>query len=1769
MMDIPGYKLLGLFQMTSSSLLFQALREADAVPVIVKTPRNEHLGPRERARYQREYDVLQRLRGTPGVLAARGCEVLRERPVLLLEDVGGKALSEQLGQPLELADFFSIAIPLAATLAEMHRRGVIHKDIKPANILRSPGGEVWLIDFGLASLRQVEHVEGSTVSLVEGTLPYMSPEQSGRINRVVDYRTDFYSLGVTLYQLLTGRLPFRGKDPLEWLHAHISQTPVSPSQWLSTIPAMLSAVVLKLLAKAADERYQSAEGLKADLERCQEALRRGESEDFPLGLQDFPARFQLPQQLYGREAEVRTLLGAFENVVRDGRPGWVLVRGFSGIGKSSIVQELHRPVLERRGFFLRGKFNALQRDVPYDTLAQATRALVQQVLAGSDEEVAAWRQRLAEAFEGNGQVLVDVVPQLEMVVGKQPAAPQLPPAETRNRFNRLFQRFLGVFASSGRPLVLFLDDLQWADFASLQLLKFLVTHPDTPPLLLIGAYRDNEVGTSHPLALVLEEARKEGARFSDLQLGPLSPGQTRQLVADALSGAGQEVLEPLSELLQARTGGNPFFLLQFLQTLYQDGLVERVPRGGWLWNADAVRAMAYADNVVDFMAGRLRKLPAPAQRLLCLAACVGNTFPLEKLALLTRQDASEVELGLEPALQEELVMQSGTQHYRFLHDRIQQAAYAMLAEPERKAIHLEIGRLLWGRLSPGELRERLFDVVGQLNAGVELMGDEEERTRLARLNAEAGFRAQSSTAHRSAIGYFAMALRLMSGGLWETAPELAFKLRLGQASSELMCGNGPEARRIVAELRARPLAHQELAAVYRLESNILLIANQPEAAAVCLLECLERFGLRIPARPTWDEVNAARQEVESLLGDRSIEGLVELPRLTDPEVKTVMGLLGALFAPAFFTSETLLALHLCHMVALTLRHGSTDESASAYVWYGFVTSCLFKDPHRGYAFGRLACEFVERNDISAYRARVLFTQAHVSLWVRPLREAKELYQKAFQQALLSGDLQIAGYCCIFIAWLQLSMGAELAEVEREAVTHAEFARRAGFRDASNITGLLGAFSRQMRGLTESFGTLNGEGFREEVIEGLLLTGMAPLKCSYPVIKTRSRFMAGAYEEARQAADKAQGMLWAVLGRIQLLDHHLYRALTLAACCRDAAPPLREQYLKDIQQHRRQLEEWATSCPETFRAAERMVAAELHRLHGRLELALRGYEEAIDAAREHGLIHNVAVASELASRFWKEAGIPLIALAYARQARDAYLQWGAEGKVRHLDEQWPDISRLVLSGQGTTSYDTGSKLLDALSLVKAQQALSSEMDLERLVGTLMRVAMENAGAQRGALLLLQGETLAVAAQVESSEDEVRAVSLEQASWRLPWALITYVRRTGEHVLIEDTSQPHAFSSGPDGISSQAGSVLCLPLNRGEAFYGVLYLENALTAEAFNPSRITLLQHLASQASISMENARLYSEVRQAETALRQANEELESRVEERTRELKLAQANLVETARMVGKAEVASSVLHDVGNALTSLVVDSDALRRTVEASRMGRVEQVVDLMAQHRDDLAGFFTKDPRGLQLFTYLAGLAGELTQERVSLQQGMEDLAKNVDRVRTIIQMQQAYAKATLLVEECDLAEVLEEVLRLQAGVLHKWSVRVKKELAPLPRMKVDRHRLLQILLNLISNARQAMEQVIPGERQLHIRLYAEGEWVFFQVIDNGRGIAPEVHGRLFTQGFTTRKEGHGIGLHSSALAAQLMGGKLTLESEGLGLGATATFKFPSTGADSKVA
>ncbi|WP_395815244.1 AAA family ATPase [Archangium minus] len=1453
------------------------------------------------------------------------------------------------------------------------------------------------------------------------------------------------------------------------------------------------------------------------------------------GAQDTRSPFQLPQRLYGRDTHVATLQRGFERVAQGGRSELILVRGYSGIGKSSVVHALREPVVRRQGFFLSGKAEQFQRDIPYATLAQSLIGLMQQLLEVPEEQSARWRERLRDALGEQGQVLVEVAPQLERFVGRQPAVPELPANEAQRRLHRLSQKVLGVFATPEHPLVLFLDDLQWADLASLKLLQFLLPHPETPPLLLIGAYRDNEVSPSHPLAMMLTELRKEGVRMTELQLEPLSREHIQQLVADSLVGAGETMVGTLAALAHEKTGGNPFFLTQFMLTLHHDGLLTRTSEGGWRWDAAGVRAKDYSDNVVDFMVSRLRQLPVRTQHLLQLAACMGNVFSRQLLVIISGAEPSKVESGLEEAIREGMLVRAGPGQCRFLHDRIQQAAHELIPAQERKAVHLRIGRMMLASLSPEEVREKLFDVVGQLNAAAELLGDAGERHRIARLNAEAGWKARASTAFRSAADFFAIAFTLIPGDPWETDPELAFKLQLDRAHSEFMSGNAAEARRLVETLRPRARTRVEMAAVYRLASDILLAANELLDARTCLLEGLAQLGMPMPPQPSREEMVAAHEEVWTLMGGRSIESLIELPLMTDPDMKAVMELLSSLFTPAIYTDQNLLILHLCKMVSLSLRHGNCEASVHGYGWYGLMLGSAFKRYQEGHAFNELAYALVERHAFSSARGRALFSLELTSYWVRPIAQSLEHVRDGFLHALRSGDYQVAGYCSNHIVTDRLVLGHPLEEVYQESIARLDFARRADFPSVQDVIHHVQRYVQQLRGLSRSFDTLSGDDFEEEAFEASL-TPENMSRCWYWLIKMQSRFMCGAYAQALEAGNRAAESISTSLGHIQLLSFHLYRALSLAACYPTATPEEKPQYLESIQQHHQQLAEWAENCPENFYAPERLVAAELARLTGRMEDALRAYEESVHSANAHGFIQNVGLGCELAARFWRERQVPTFSDAYARYAREYYLKWGALGKVRHLDEQWPHLIPL------TTPQDP--RPLEE----SVQQALAGELDLERLTATLVRVAAENAGAQHGALLLAQGDKLMVAALLGTREEE------------LPWNLLSYVRRTREHVLIADASLPHSFTSDACFESGRIRSVLSLPLMHQKELRGVLYLENTVSPHAFTPARLSQVGQLASQAATFLENARRHTEVQHAEATLRRANAELTQRLEEHEWELKQAQARLADSTRTSNVSELTANVLHNLGNVLTSAILNAQILRDKVDTSRMARLKQLTILLEEHRDDLAGFLTQEPRGPQLVRYLFSLADELLNEHASLKESAGKLKEQIDHMRAILQTQQAYARHSLLPEECEVSQLVEDALNIQLPALQRYGITVTRELRARPKARLDKHRVLQILINLITNARNAMIDVAEAQRHLRVRLDAEGSTARIQVMDSGKGIAAEHRERLFSQGFTTRSDGQGLGLYSSALTAKSLGGRLTLDSEGPGKGATATLELP---------
>jgi predicted ATPase len=893
-------------------------------------------------RMAHEYALKDELEGGSMV---RPVALVREhgRTMLLLEDPGGGPLARLLGQPMEMGRFLGLATGLSAALRQVHGRGLIHKDIKPGNVLvDSATGRVWLTGFGIAARLPRERQSPEPPELVAGTLAYMAPEQTGRMNRSIDSRSDLYSLGVTLYEMLTGVLPFVASDPMELVHCHIARPPLPLEERLKDVPVPVSAIVSKLLAKTAEERYQTAAGLEHDLRRCLTAWETQHGIDaFPLGQQDTPGRLLIPEKLYGREREIETLLAAFDRVVTTGRPELVLVSGYSGIGKSAVVNELHKALVPPRGLFASGKFDQYKRDIPYATLAQAFQSLIRPLLGKSDAELAGWREALREALGPNGRLMIDVVPELKLLIGEQPPVHELPPQQAQGRLQLVFRRFVGVFARPEHPLTLFLDDLQWLDTATLDMLADLLTQSDVQQLLMVGAYRDNEVDASHPLMRKLDAVRKAGALVHEISLAPLAREDLGRLIADTLSCAPTSAA-PLARLVHEKTAGNPFFAIQFISALAEEGLLRfDHDAARWCWELDRIHAKGHTDNVADFMVGRLTRLPVQSQVALQQLACLGNVAEITVLSLVLRKSIEDVRSDLREPLRLELVERlKGS--YKFSHDRVQEAAYSLIPERLRAEAHLRIGRLLAAHTPVERREEGIFEIVNQLNRGAALITSRNEREQFAELNLLAGQRAKDTTAYASALSYLTVGEALLPEDSWERRHELAFALALRRGECEFLTGAMAEAERRLSALSNRAVNTVERATVACLRADLYTALDQSSRAIAVGLDYLQHLGIDWSPHPTKEEARREYERIWSQLGDRTIESLIDLPLMSDPASLATLDVLAKIVPPAFYTDANLLALITCRAVNLSFERGNCDASCSAYEWLSMLAG-----PHYG------------------------------------------------------------------------------------------------------------------------------------------------------------------------------------------------------------------------------------------------------------------------------------------------------------------------------------------------------------------------------------------------------------------------------------------------------------------------------------------------------------------------------------------------------------------------------------------------------------------------------------------------------------------------------------------------------------------------------------------------------------------------------------------------------------------------------------------------------
>jgi PAS domain S-box-containing protein len=1452
-------------------------------PILLVTAQDDSVGSFRRLEHEHELQAE-----LSSAWAARPIALSHQNggSALLCEDPGGEPLDRMLRGPMKITEFLRIAIPLASAVRRMHEQGLIHKDMKPANVLvDAVTGGVWLTGFGIASRLPRERQKPEPPEVIAGTLAYMAPEQTGRMNRSIDSRSDLYALGVAFYEMLTGALPFNASNPMEWIHCHVARQPVPPSQRVAAVPVQLSMIVMKLLAKIGEERYQTAAGLEADLCKCLDDWgSSGRIDPFPLGVRDASDRLMIPERLYGREREIETLLAAFDRVVSRGTTELVLVSGYSGIGKSSVVNELHKVLVPPRGLFAAGKFDQYKRDIPYVTLAHAFQSLVRELLSKSDVEIEEWRAALTEALGPNGELIVKLIPELALIIGSPPPVPSLPPREAQNRFQLVFRRFLGVFARPEHPLALFVDDLQWLDTATLDLIEHLVTHPEVKHLLMVGAYRDNEVVPSHPLMRTLELIRKAGGRVQETVLAPLAPAGVEQLIADSLQ-CDLERARPLAHLVHEKTGGNPFFVIQFLTTLSEEALLS-FDRGAavWIWDLPRIRAKGFTTNVADLMAAKLNRLADPTRDALGQLACLGNIADVATLTRVQSESEEQVHEKLWDAVRSGLIYRSGGV-YTFAHDRVQEAAYALIPEGERPAAHLRIGRVLASRTGSGELEEGIFDMVNHLNRAAALITMQEERERVVELNLVAGKRAKSSTAYASARNYFAQAAALLSPDAWVRRYEETFELHLALSECEYLVGNFDEADAL-SDL-ALDQAHSNLdrAKVYSLRIKLYQVAGQYDDGCAAALDGLRDFGVIFPASDADIRLamEAEFREIPNNLGNRRIGELLEAPVAADPAMRAIVDLLVEVMACVYIGRPQLWPLITLKAVNLSMRYGNTAESSFVYGNYATMLISLGDIPS-AIEFSEMALLLNEKLNNPRLRGRLLHVHAdHHNFWRRHIATDLPILEQALRACLEVGDHVFAGYVTFETLWQLIEKGDALEDIQTLSVKYAAFAEQSHNDAVCQTIRLEQHFVASLQGRTKDLSTLDSDTFCETDCFAAL--AKANFGCGivfYHIMKQMLAFLDRRFEDARDHALQAEPAIGAVVAMPIEATYHFLHALTLTALHPTASAARQREYAQVLKAELGRFELWARHSPENYQNRYALISAEVARIEGRDFDAMRLYEDAIRSSREHGFIQNQGLAYELAAQFYAARDFDTIADTYLRHARQCYLRWGAAGKGRQLEQYYPHLREGTAHLGVDATIETPQEHLDLATVIKTSQAVSSEIIPEKLIETLMVLAIEHAGAERGLLVRLQNGEQQIDAEATTGGETVlvRLLGRRATPADLPVSILQYIIRTQQSVIMDDAVAESRFP-GDDYIRQKhVRSVLCLPLIKQAQLIGVLYLENNLASYAFTPARIAVLELLSSQAAISLENARLYAELmsenrdrKKAEAALRRSEASL--------------------------------------------------------------------------------------------------------------------------------------------------------------------------------------------------------------------------------------------------------------------------------------------------------
>jgi len=1776
MILIPGYQIKEKLYESYNSLVFRAFQEEKELPVIIKVLKGEYPNPERIVRFKREYELLIGL-NLEGTIKAYSLESFNNSYAILMEDFGAEALNKLLGKrKLTLNEFLNLSIKITEILGQLHQLNIIHKNINPSNIVwNQETDQIKIIDFGISTVLSSEIAAIQNPNEFEGTLSYISPEQTGRMNRIIDYRSDMYSLGVTLYEIMTGQLPFICRDAMELIHCHLAKVPVQPHLLKSSILyedsgglEILSKIIMKLLSKGSEDRYLSYFGLKYDLEKCSKYLNKRKTLsglDFNPGKNDFSDKFQIPQKLYGRENEITILLDAFQRICNrtSGEKAieMLIVTGYAGIGKSALVNEIHKPIVEKRGYFISGKFDRFKHNIPYSALTRAFQELMRQILMESESQIIQWKNKILEAVGPNGQVIIDVIPEVEMIIGKQPPVPELLPAKTQNRFNMYFLNFITTFADEHHPLVIFLDDLQWADIPTLNLLERLMIDTKTRYLLIIGAYRENEVDSSHPLFLALERLKNENAVITFITLHSLSPGHIYQIISDSFKCTYAEA-EILGNICLSKTDGNPFFLIQFLNSLVDQGFIKfKTESLKWEWDAAMIEKADITNNVVELMTARIQKLPEKTKRILKLASCIGNRFDLETLAIINEKTAVETANELDEALKSGLIQPIGEGYrlagyldflkdskyteklkheiqYKFLHDRVHQASNNLMGD-EYKGVHLKIGRLLLNKFAVEEREENIFDIVNYLDSGIELIDNQLEKNLLANLNLQAGRKAKAATAYEIAYQYFNTGLNLLDANAWENNYDLSLEMNIETAEASCLTGNFDKMDELAKEIISNAKTLLERIRINEIIIRSLMARDRFSEGIDNAIQILRELGVHITPEPSKIRVLINLFFLRIMFISKNIKDLKDLPVMTDEHKLAAMRILMNAASSAYYSNIQLAIVMAIKMVHLSVKYGNSPFSSFAYELYGIILQGLLGKIILGYKFGEFSIEILNRFNAKEYSARISFIfNVFMRHWKDKLSDTIKPFIESFHKGLETGDYEFAALSSAYIGIHSFHSGIRLELTADEMRKSVKLVTNLKQEVTLIVLKLNLQVVLNLMGKSGNTTSITGGDYDEaEMIPRLIKTNDTADLGSLFVMKSFLCIIFDENKESIRIVRETEKYKLTNLGLIYMQLLYFYTSLIYLSLYRGASIQKQLLYRKKIYLNQKQLKKWARYAPENMMHKWYIVEAERHRVRGNYLKAMKHYDEALLLARQNGYIHEEALANELAAKFYLSRGNDRIARAYMKEACYLYTIWGAQAKVDHLNKKYPEILHALpdLRNRGdavefskSDLTGTPSENLDLASVQKASHTISGEIHLDKLLKKLMDIVITNAGAQRGFFLLNEEEGLFVEGEAVAGRDEITVLQ------HLPFSLcgdiahviVNYVLRVNKTIVLDDASDEGIFKSDEYVKRNRLRSVLCLPLIFQNKLNGILYLENNLTPGTFTTERVEVLNILTGQIVISIENARLYrnleeynrtleENVAKRTTEISQQNEKLNRQKKElgqALENLRQSQNKLIQAEKMASLGQLVAGIAHEINNPVNFISAGVDSLSTNIE-----EIRQVLDIYHEITPSNVEDKIIEIEELKEKVEYNEAIGEITRLINSIKNGTKRTTDIVKGLRTFSRMDEDVIKTA------DIHEGLDTTLILLHSK-YKNRIEIIRNYGNIPQIECFPSQLNQVFMNILANAVDS----IVDKGTIIISTSINNEIIQISIKDTGRGIDENLQEKIFEPFFTTKEVGKGTGL-----------------------------------------